>query len=256
MLLIKILTQLVYPLDLSLTMLLIACVLLVVRFRKTGLALVFLAAMWLWFWSAPLTTDWVRATLEHAYPPVPVEKLPSADAIVVLGGGMAGVEPPRLHPDLGLAADRIWHAARLHKAGKAPVVVLSGGAGWARSGDKQPEAGAMSEFLQDLGVPKSSILLESESRNTYENALCTKRLLDARSEKKILLVTSALHMRRAEAIFRSLGFEVVPAATDYEIADESKLTPLLWMPDAISLDGGSRALKEYLGLIAFRIRGK
>ncbi len=256
MLLIKLLTQLVYPLDLSVALLLLAFLLLLVRFRRLGMVLILLSVSWLWFWSAPVTADRVRGSLEHAYPPVSLDKLPSADAIVVLGGGMATTEPPRLHPDLGLAADRVWHAARLHKAGKAPIVVLSGGPGWARKEDKQPESEAMGVFLEDLGVPKSDIVLESESRNTYENALYTKRLLDARGKKTILLVTSALHMRRAKAIFDSFGLEVIPAATDYEIPDEPKPVPLLWMPDAISLDGGSRALKEYLGLAAFHIRGK
>jgi uncharacterized SAM-binding protein YcdF (DUF218 family) len=114
----------------------------------------------------------------------------------------------------------------------------------------------MSAFLEDLGVPKSAILPESESRNTYENALFTKRLLDARGCKTILLVTSALHMRRARTIFQSVGLEVVPATTDYEILIEAKPAPLPWLPDALTLEGSSRALKEYIGLIAFRIRGK
>jgi len=256
MLFIKFLTQLVYPLDLSLAVLAAACLLLMLQRRKTGFMLIVFSMLWLWFWSAPVAADWVRGRLEHAYPPVPVEQLPSADAIVVLGGGMATTEAPRIHPDLGLASDRIWHAARLHKAGKAPVIVLSGGPGWMRDESKQPEAEAMTEFLKDLGVPKSAILQESQSRNTYENAVFTQRLLDARGGKKILLVTSALHMRRAVVLFRSLGLEVVPAATDYEIPDEPKPFPLRWMPDAITLDGGSRALKEYLGLAAFYIRGK
>ncbi len=256
MLLIKVLTQLASPLGLTLTVLLSAFFLMIARFRKIGLFLLSFSVLWLWFWSAPATGDWVRQTLERANPPVPVEKLPGADAIVVLGGGMGTMAPPRPYPDLAAAADRVWHAARLYKAGKAPVIVVSGGMGLVQEEGKQPESDAMGEFLEDLGVPKSAILFESESRNTYENALLTKRLLDARGDKTILLVTSALHMRRAEAIFRSFGLNIIPAATDYEVLDEPKPAPLRWLPDGGTLEGSSRALKEYLGLITFRIRGE
>lgn len=256
MIVVKVLTQLVYPMNLSLAVMVLALLLLLIRFRRTGMLLLLFSGAWLWVWSAPVTADRVRQSLEHAHPPVPVDELPEADAIVVLGGGVGPAEPPRLLPDLGPAADRVWHAARLFQAGKAPVIVVSGGRGLVPDAEKLSESGAMRLFLEDLGVPERAVLEEAESRNTYENALYTKEVLDSRGDKKILLVTSALHMRRAKAIFESMGFQVTPAATDYEVLDEAKPSPLPWLPDTGSLDGASRALKEYLGLIAFRVRGK
>ena len=118
-----------------------------------------------------------------------------------------------------------------------------------------PEADAMLQFLVDLGVPADRVLLEGRSRTTYENARETEQLLAAKGIERVLLVTSALHMRRAEATFRAAGVDVVPAPTDFEVVTERSSTMLDYLPDASALEGSSRAFKEYLGLLVYRWRG-
>jgi uncharacterized SAM-binding protein YcdF (DUF218 family) len=108
------------------------------------------------------------------------------------------------------------------------------------------EAEAMRVFLRDLGVPEKAMLLETESRNTQQNAENTARLLHARGIRQILLVTSALHMGRALRQFDGRDLQVTPAVTDVE---SGKAPPIPWryLPDADSLSASARALKELVG---------
>jgi uncharacterized SAM-binding protein YcdF (DUF218 family) len=167
--------------------------------RRFAAALGALAVVWLWGWSLPVASDRLRASLEDKAGPRTVEAVAAAPAMVVLGGAVAGARPPwRPYPDLTSAGDRLWHAARLYRAGKAPLIVLSGGTLHTGEG---PEAQAMREFLVDMGLPAGAMLLEGQSTNTAENAGDTARLLRSRGIRRILLVTSALHMQRARGLF-------------------------------------------------------
>lgn len=253
LLLAKILSQLVYPLLASLLLAAWAGVLLRRNHRRSGGVLLTIALGWLWLWSTPAFSDWLRATLEQRFPPVAVEELPTADAIVVLGGALEAAKPPeRLYPDLGSAADRVWHAARLFHAGKAPLILASGGnLPW--SGVDRPEATVVAELLQEFGVPATAIVLETRSRTTRENrdnSLPTLRALGAR---RVLLVTSALHMPRALALFGATDLQVIPAPADFEAYDRDNAHPLRWLPDAQALADSSRAFKEYLGAWVNRV---
>ena len=208
----------------------------------------------LWIASTPIFSDHLCLTLEQRYPPIAVEATPTADAIVVLGGAVGGPEPPRITLDLTDAADRVLHAARLYRAGKAPVIVISGGAiSWL--GSDIPEAGSIQSLLEEWGVPGASILTESASRNTYENAVFTRQLLAAHELQRVLLVTSAMHMPRALATFRSAGINAVPAPTDYTVTYKNKRTVIDFLPDAAELSHTTDAIKEYIGYAYYRWKG-
>ncbi len=112
----------------------------------------------------------VRA-LEWRHPALSETTLPSADAIVVLGGGTRQWLAPRPWHEVGEAGDRVLYAARLYRAGVAPVVVVSGGQGTLDNPGTVSEANAMQDMLVDLGVPDEAIVVEGVSRNTYENRL-------------------------------------------------------------------------------------
>lgn len=248
----KLLSQIVYPLLASLLLVAWAGILLWRDRRRSGGVLLTIALGWLWLWSTPVFSDWVRAGLERRHPPVAVEALPAVDAIVVLGGAMEAARPPeRLYPELGAAADRVWHAARLFRAGKAPLILASGGnLPW--SGIDRPEAAAMGEWLQEFGVPASAIVLEPNSRTTRENRDNSLPILHALGAHRILLVTSALHMPRALALFADTDLEVIAAPTDVEVTEKPG-HPLRWLPDAQALADSSRAFKEHLGRWANRL---
>jgi uncharacterized SAM-binding protein YcdF (DUF218 family) len=208
----------------------------------------------LWVASTPIVADYLLLTLERRYPPVAVEDTPTADAIVVLGGGVSGPAPPRIAIDLSDAADRVLHAARLYRAGKAPVVVVSGGAiPWL--GSDIPEARSMQTLLEEWGVPGASILAEGASRNTHENAVFTRHLLAEQGLQRVLLVTSAMHMPRALATFTSAGIDAVPAATDFTVTYRDQRTPIDFLPDAAALSRTTDAIKEYIGYEYYRRKG-
>lgn len=217
--------------------------------RRRGLWLIAAALGWLSIWSTPLASDSLRGWLEDAAGPRSIEALAPAQAIVVLGGSIRGPRPPqRLYPDLGASADRLWHAARLHRAAKAPLLVLSGGT--VHEGEV-PEAEAMRQFLVELGVPGSAMVLEPASVTTGQNAAFSAQLLRQRDVRQVLLVTSALHMRRASGLFERAGIRVVAAPTDHEVVSRP-FTLLDVVPDAEALEGSGRAIKEIVGAWAGR----
>lgn len=206
-----------------------------------------LAVLWLGLWSLPVVSNKLLDALESPYPPIDVAALPRVQAIVVLGGGMAAAETRAGLPDLNLAADREWHAARLYKAGKAPWVLVSAG--------RDPQnaysgAQAMRRFLLDLGVPDEAIGLEEQSLNTRQNARFCAEILRSRGIKRILLVTSAMHMPRSVSLFEAEGLEVIPAAADHE-AHNHRVT-VQWLPSTDALDGSARAFKEVVGKVTGR----
>jgi uncharacterized SAM-binding protein YcdF (DUF218 family) len=237
------------PLGTALLLALAGLLLLRAR-RRTGLALIVSGLAWLWLWSTPAVGEGLLHHLESRYPPQQVDSLPRADAIVVLGGAAAPPSRGMPYPDLGAAADRIWHAARVFRAGKAPLILASGGS------DPRlalvPEAQVIAQLLQELGVPASAILQERESRTTQQNAQLSARVLQARKIHTILLVTSALHMPRAMVEFQRLGFEVIPAAADHSAPRFAGL--LRWLPDTGTLDASARCFKELVGEWVARLR--
>ena len=254
----KILPLLIYPLGLAL--ILIVCAVLV---RRRVLRTVFLVTALLILWIA--STRWAAVflvrSLEWQFHP-PAQSI-TADAIVVLGGSTRSDDPPRPLIEISESGDRILYAAWLYNEGRAPLIITTGGGiDWRSVG--RPEADLMRDQLLMLGVAPEHILVEPDSRNTYENALNTRSLLADKGVDNILLVTSALHMPRSIQLFRQQGFDVTPAPTDYLVsqADWSFLfhpdprTQVLYLlPDAENLHWTSLALKEYLGTFIYSLRG-
>jgi uncharacterized SAM-binding protein YcdF (DUF218 family) len=192
-------------------------------------------------------------SLESQYPDNGIEALPRAQAIVVLGGALHVPTPHHRNSGVIDPSDRILHALRLYRAGKAPIVLCSGG------GEQTPESPAMGRLLQEWGVPAEAILREEQSLNTRENALFSYSLLSARGMRHILLVTSAVHMPRAAAVFRKAGFEVTPAPADFRTGWRQGggfFNWLIeWVPETTDLQRSDGALKELIGLLAYRFRG-
>ena len=140
--------------------------------------------------------------------------MPTAEAIVVLGGAITGESLFGQGGDFNQAADRLWRAATLYQSQKAAVLVLSGGTTLLGG---LPESELMAQKLGALGIPEAALLQEAESRTTRENAQYTRALLEGQRINHILLVTSASHMRRASAVFATQGFIVTAVATDHQI---------------------------------------
>lgn len=237
------------PLGSALLLGLLALAFCAARKQRSARATASLALAWLLAWSLPAASLSLRARLEADYPAIAAESRPNADAIVVLGGALAPPRHGQLMPDLGAGADRVWEAARLYRAGKAPLLILSG------SGDPEEsatsEAAAMRRLLLDFGVPAEAMLLEERSRNTAENARFSAEILRARGLSAVLLVTSALHMERARKHFEAADLRVLPAPTDHEASGRLDFRSLnAWLPDAGALAGSASALKELVARAA------
>ncbi|MDA0269016.1 MAG: YdcF family protein [Cyanobacteria bacterium] len=256
----KLLPLLIYPLGLSCGLIVVALVLLWRRRTRWAMGAIATALAVLLMGSNAWVATRLTQTLEwQNLPPQPV---PKAEAIVVLGGSTRSAIYPRPWVDLNEAGDRILHGIRLYQGGKAPLLVFSGGRiAWRGGGD--PESADMAKIATAWGVPAQAIAQDTTSLNTHQNAVNVKALLDERGLNRILLVTSAMHMPRALAIFRHQGMEVIAAPTDFlvsvqtveEISGSRQGVMLSLLPDASNLFQVSRALKEYLGLLVYRLKG-
>lgn len=193
---------------------------------------------------------------------LPPDPVPTADAIVVLGGSTRPSDYPRPWIDVMEAGDRVLHGAQLYKAGKAPTLIFSGGRiNW--KGGGPPESSDMAQLAQAMGVPATAILEEPTSLNTYQNAVNVKEILEQEGITRILLVTSAIHMPRSLAIFQKQAIDAIAAPTDFlvsrgsiaEISGSRQAILLSLLPDASNLAEVTRAMKEYIGLVVYRLRG-
>ncbi len=250
----KLLPLLVYPFNVSLWLLMSATALLWFGRRRWAATLLGVNVALLLVCASPPLANALYARLERQYPPVAVADSPRADAIVVLGGGIGLPLPPRLEPDLNGSADRVWHAARLYRAGKAPLVIVSGGNVFPQS-NAQAESVYTADLLEAWGVERKDIVLEGQSRNTYENALHTRTILEDRELRRILLVTSAFHMPRALATFEHAGIEAIASPTDFRVVGYEQPAVLGWIPSLGALGGTTQVLQEHLGQTVYRLRG-
>lgn len=241
--LVQFLVALTYPPMLSACLLACAALAWRLRGRVLAVALLVLAVAWSTLWSIPSASEWLRAPLEREHAVVAMSALPRADAIVVLGGGK--VRPEQL------TNSRLSAAAHAWLAGRAPMIILSGGGGRNGSGRGRSEADRMAAAIATLGVPESVLVLEDRSRSTEENAQFCARIGRQRGIRRILLVTSSLHMPRASLLFREAGFEVTSVPAPEQVLQQSWADR--WVPTGRALWRSGRALKEYAGLFAIRI---
>jgi uncharacterized SAM-binding protein YcdF (DUF218 family) len=157
---------------------------------------------------------WLLRRLERPWADVKIADLPACDAVVVLGGG---AEPSRYEAGevhLTKAGDRIVMGMELIRLGKAPVLAIGGNVA-DFYGVKKVEADLVRALLQNWKFPAAEIVSLGENSNTRDEGEKVQALAKARGWKRILLVTSAFHMERASAVFRTLGIEVVPAPCNF-----------------------------------------
>lgn len=247
----KIAYAMVSPLSIGLLLLIIATILLASNFRKKALVVLISGIFWFYLWSTPLFANWLGAMLELRWQPTTAESIQCADAIVLLGGGMIDKKEGLPYPNLLASSDRVWYASLLYRAGKAPIIIPTG------TGVQTAEK----ILLKDFGVAEDAIVCECAARNTEENARKVEELI-ANSGKqlnvrKILLVTSALHMSRSMIMFERYAptLEIIAAPCDYEYSARLRRKRSLadFVPTAFSLSHSTYILKEYIGILGYRL---
>ncbi len=253
----KILPQLLFPVGLCLELLLLSLVLSRRRPRAArGLLVIGIAV--LWGPSTPFLSDLLLGRLEGHDPVRSSTVMDGADAIVILGGGTSGQSPGQPEVELGASGGRLHYGFRLFRAGKAPIVLLSGGSLY----PGESEADQMRQVLAQWGLPRDAMVLDERSRNTHENAVEAVRLAQERGMHRLLLVTSAFHMPRALAIFRREvrrrgldDIHILPAPTGQYVTRGRPFLLLSVLPDAGALANTTLALREYLGTFIYGLKG-
>lgn len=199
--------------------------------------------------------SWLLYPLESRFPAWDAAK-GAPDGIVVLGGAI-DTDPSAVHgiAVFGASADRIIAAAALAHRFPNARILYSGGNANLVSDDTVKEADYATAVFEGLGISRDRVMLERLSRNTFENAEFSKALAAPKSGERWLLLTSAFHMPRSVGIFRKVGFAVEPYPADWRLAGAADL----WTFPIFSTEGLSHtdvALREWMGLLAYRISGR
>ena len=173
---------------------------------------------------------------------------------------LTGTVIPQLKPDdrvyFAKGADRVVHTVQLFKLGLVDKILVSGGSG--RIVDtKEREADRFKEVMILMGVPDNVILLENQTRNTYESAHEVKKIVDGLgySASDCLLITSAFHMRRSLACYRQVGLPLDTFSTDFYAHQGTYYPDAFFIPKVEALMIWHKLVKEWVGMTAYWVAG-
>lgn len=260
----KLLPLLVLPLGVALLLLVFAAL----RRRRWP---TWVALLILWGFSTPLTAELLWRTLEWPHRRQTaaavlqaagaernLPSLPPVAAVVVLGGGR--------HPAPGPARLSEWEDADRFFAGidayrhlsarnRRTLLVFTGG-WWPTMPAMPPEGDVLRQHALAIGLPAADLRTTSRVRNTAEEARAIAAMLPR--DSRLVLVTSAFHMARAQRLFERQGLRVIPLPVDFQAtgswAGQPWRDPLRYWPSAAGLDSSSRALREWLGRLLYGVR--
>jgi uncharacterized SAM-binding protein YcdF (DUF218 family) len=175
------------------------------------------------------------------------------DVVILLGGPVAhGPTEAFGVPSYNDGVERLLTTFDLLRTGRAKNVILTGGR--AAPDDSVVEAEVLRSQLEAWGIDRSRILLEDQARNTRENATFSRKIIDAHQFRRIVLVTSAIHMPRALDCFRDVGLAVDALPVDYRSFDPGRHRGSL-LPRVDALSESTGALRELFGRIVYRVVG-
>jgi uncharacterized SAM-binding protein YcdF (DUF218 family) len=233
---------------------LLGAILLLTRFDRLGRRLMATSLVLLAICAFSPLANFVLYPLEQRFPKWDSSR-GDPDGIIVLGGPLdADLSAAHGVPVISGAADRIVGGATLaHRYPNARLVYTGGSPNLLHNDAK--EADYATALLQGLGIPKSRLTMERQSRNTKENAEFTKEIVKPKPGERWLLVTSAYHMPRSIGLFRKAGFPVEAYPVDWRVGTQEDLFKYYVVAnDGLQLvDIGVR---EWLGLIAYRLAGR
>jgi uncharacterized SAM-binding protein YcdF (DUF218 family) len=250
----KTLGVLLLPTNFLIVLALAGVLLSLTRFARAGHRLMIAAIVLLALAAFSPLGNLLLYPLESRFPPWDAAQ-GAPDGIVVLGGP--------IDPDLSAAhgrsvvntaPDRFVAAAVLAQKYPNARIVYSGGSSSLIANEAR-EADYAAALFESLGVARARLLLDRDSRNTYENALLSKQLAAPKPGERWLLVTSAFHMPRAVGLFRKVGFAVEPYPVDWRIGRRGDVLAFT----QFSTDGlihTDVAVREWLGLVAYWLAGR
>lgn len=177
------------------------------------------------------------------------------DLAVVLGG-MGRVDERQQRFDFTCSGDRLFQTLPMYYKGRVGKILISGGSG-SISHPSHREASYVKKYLESIQVPDSNIIIENNSKNTYENAVFTKHILDSMQFKgSVLLVTSSFHMRRSLAIFKKAGYQnITPYVTNKFTGKRKFEFDYCFLPNAEAITTFNLIIHEIVGYITYKLKG-
>jgi uncharacterized SAM-binding protein YcdF (DUF218 family) len=224
------------------------------RDSRRALLLAILPFLALTLISLPAVSHVALGTLEWPYPPR-AHRPSHAKAIVVLSAGIRQANAVRIRDELSdNSLHRCLHAAEVYHQGPRLSVVVTGGHPDPRT-IGPADGDLMRDFLLTQGVDRSDLIVENTARSTYENARESRKLLEPRQIREVILVTDASHMLRAVRCFRKQGIRVTPSPCHHLV------TPFVWsiaafLPSAGAASVCVEAAHEWLGIAWYWLHGR
>ena len=215
--------------------------------------------LWISFWILIIFTNpWIVGNVMRAWEiPARAEEtitLPY-DVGIVLGGSMRYFDIDSKRVVYSSSVDRMLQALELYHDGKIRKILLSGGSGYINFQDWK-ESALIADVLLKSGVKKEDLILENNSRNTYENAIFSADILKhGNYGKRYLLITSAFHMRRSVACFNKAGISTDTFSADTKFPDHIHTLDKIIEPGAEYLWLWDALIHEWVGMFMYRLAG-
>ncbi len=232
----------------------IGLILLFIYIFRKKTKFIYTTIIFLFVFSNGVVSDCLWRFLEYPWKRLDYSLVDYSDGIVVLsGGGITPVGKTKINE--WNDPDRFLAGINLYKANKATKIIFTGGVSPMNS--NPPEGDLYLSEAISLGVPEKDLLTTKPVFNTLQEAKAIKELLNmefSTSQKNIILVTSAFHMKRAKRVFEREGIKVQPYPVDFKSRNSilsSLGNPLKWVPNAVHLNSNSKAIREIMGRIIY-----
>ena len=239
----KILPLIFSPLMLVIGLIILGIIFNLRKFSLIGVIILILSSL-------PIISNKFIAYLEKDYQPIEIAEIENVDAIVVLSGMIRVIgDEENLKYEFTDSVDRFFAGLDLFNNNKSPILILTRG--------KMPWSLGIAEgeYLKELaikyGVSEENIILTDEVQNTDQEAKAIKEILT--EDAKIILVTSAFHMPRAEKVFKAANINLIPYPVDFQNS-KSKTTMMDFIPSAGSLFDTSHFVREMIGRLYYNLK--
>ena len=239
----KILPLIFSPLMLVIGLIVLGIIFNLRKFSLVGIIVLILSSL-------PIISNKFIAYLEKDYQPIEIADVENVDAIVVLSGMIRVIgDEENLKYEFTDSIDRFFAGLDLFNNNKSPILILT-------RGNMPWSVGiAEGEYLKEIaikyGVSEENIILTDEVQNTDQEAKAIKEILT--EDAKIILVTSAFHMPRAEKVFKAANINVIPFPVDFQ-SSKLKTTIMDFIPSAVSLFDTSHFVREMIGRLYYNLK--
>lgn len=198
-----------------------------------------------------------EAMLAWEIPPTPMKDVKEYSIGVVLTGVTNYSKKPQDRVYFMKGADRIMHALHLYRLGKIKKILITGGKGTIGNYMIRPESVELKEVLKLAHVPEEDIYIETESINTHENATLTAGVLKNKGleKEKLLLITSAFHMRRSEGCFKKAGLDTDEFSCDFYSGERIYTLDRFIVPSEVAISKWGLLAHEVIGYVVYKLVG-